>query len=220
MINAIEIVKGIPDRSIDLTKWNGFAIQAERTAQAIQITCDEENVMATDALSEIKTFQKEVEAFRKSEVDPFNKLVKRINDIVRPIGESLDNAEKTIKDKARFYALEKERVRQEEERKRQAEYQAKLEEERKKAIAEKREQVIVTPPPTIMAAPPTTRGEIGASTIKKFWNYELLDIDVLYKTRPDLVKIEEKRREILVAIKINQNISGLRVFEDIDVSAR
>lgn len=217
MNNAIEKVG---ERVIDLTQWNGLAIQAERIAAAIEITSDEEDVMAVDSLSDVTRFKKEVEAARKGEVDPFNKLVKRVNDLFRPIADSLENAEKVIKDKRVFYLREKERVRQTEEQKRLAEYNAKLEAERKKAEEEKREMKIVTPPPVILAAPTTTRGETGASSAKKFWNYEVTDIGELYKARPDLVKIEERRREILEALKTNQSIPGLRVFEDYTITSK
>ena len=210
----------IGDRSIDLTQWNGFAIQAERTANAIEITTDEEDSMAIDSMSEITRFKKDIEAARKDEVGPFNELVKRVNDLFRPITTSLEVAEKMIKEKRVFYLREKERVRQAEEAKRLAEYQAKIEAERKKAEAEKREVKIVTPPPVILQAPSTTHGSAGSSTAKKFWNYEVTDIDALYKARPDLVKMEPKPREILAAVKTNQTIPGLKIFEDISVTSK
>jgi hypothetical protein len=214
-----QIVK-VGNQDIDLTEWNGKAIQAERTAAAIEITTDEEDSMAVDSLAEITRFKRGVESARKTEVEPFNLLVKKINDIFRPISESLDAAESVIKGKRKFYLQEKERVRQEEEGKRLAEYQAKIEAEKKKAEAEHREVKIVTPPPVILPSAPTTRGESGTSTAKKFWNYEVTDIAALYKARPDLVKIEQKPREILAAVKVDQSIPGLRIFEDIQISSR
>lgn len=101
-----------------------------------------------------------------------------------------------------------------------AEYNAKIEAERKKAESEKREMKIVTPPPVVLEAAPTTRGQSGSSTAKKFWNYEITDIHVLYNARPDLVKVEPKPREILAAVKIQQTIPGLKIFEDFQISSR
>jgi hypothetical protein len=213
-------IEKVGDRDIDLTQWNGFAIAAERTANAIEITTDEEDSMAIDSMSEITKFKKDVEAARKDEVGPFNELVKRVNDLFRPITTSLEVAEKMIKDKRVFYLKEKERVRQIEEQKRLVEYNARIEAERKKAAKEKREMAIVTPPPVILEAPSTTHGSAGSSTAKKFWNYEVTDIDALYKARPDLVKIEPKPREILAAVKTNQTIPGLKIFEDISVTSK
>ena len=213
-------IEKVGDRDIDLTQWNGFAIAAERTANAIEITTDEEDGMAIDSMSEITKFKKDVEAARKNEVGPFNELVKRVNDIFRPPITTLEAAEKIIKDKRVFYLREKEKMRQAEEQKRLAEYQAKIEAERKKAEKEHREMKIVTPPPIVLQAPSTTHGSAGSSTAKKFWNYEVLDIAELAKARPDLVKIEPKAREILAAAKIDQSIPGLRIFEDMSITSR
>ena len=205
---------------LDLVRWHGMSVQAERIASSIEITCDEEEGMAVDSLSEIKSFMKQTEEARKNEVDPFNRLVKRVNDMFRPIGESLENAEKAIKDKVKFYRVEKERIRQEEERKRQEEYQKKIEAERLKAEQTGKEQKIVTPPPTILPVAQTTHGSIGSATSKKFWNYEVTDIHALYAARPDLVKIEVKARETKAACQTNQAIPGLRIFEDMEIAAR
>ena len=205
---------------VDLVKWHGMSVQAERIASSIEITCDEEEGMAVDSLSQIKSFMKQTEEARKGEVDPFNQLVRRVNDMFRPIGESLENAEKVIKDKVKFYRIEKERIRQEEERKRQEEYQRKIEAERKKAEETGKDQKIITPPPTILPVAQTTHGSIGTATAKKFWNYEVTDIQVLYATRPDLVKMEVKARETKAACQLNQVIPGLRIFEDMEIAAR
>ena len=208
------------DLQLDLVTWQGFSIQAERIASSIEITCDEEEGMAVDSLSQIKTFMKQTEEARKNEVDPFNRLVKRVNDMFRPIGESLENAEKAIKEKVKFYRIEKERIRQEAERKRQEEYERKVEEERKKAEATGKEQKIVTPPPTVLPVAQTTHGSIGSATAKEFWNYEVMDIQALYAVRPDLVKMEVKARETKAACQISQTIPGLRIFEDMEIAAR
>jgi hypothetical protein len=208
------------DPKIDLVKWQGLSIEAERIATAIQITDDEEEGMAVDSLSRIKQFQKETESARKDHVEPFNILVKRVNTMFRPIAESLEKAESAIKEKIKFYRVEKEKVRREAEAKALAEYQAKVDAERKAAEAKHEIPKIVAPPPVILPASQTTRSSEGAATVRAFWNYEVLDIHELYKAKPGLVALMEKRREILEAIKTNQNIPGLRIFEDTLVSAR
>jgi hypothetical protein len=204
---------------IDLVRWNGFSIEAERIAEGIVITDDVEEGMAVDSLSRIKTFQKQTEDARKLHVEPFNILVKRVNNAFKPIAESLERAEAGIKEKIKFYRVQKERVRQEEESRRRVEYEKQLAVERAKAKAGESAK-IVAPPPTIMPAATTTHGDVGAATSKTFWNYEIASLPDLYKARPDLVKMEAHHSAILVAIKTNQFIPGLRVFEDIRVSAR
>jgi hypothetical protein len=208
------------DLKIDLVLWNGYAIEAEKTAEAISIVDDVEEGMAVDYLSKIKTFQKETEVARVAHVDPFNILVKRVNGMFKPIATSLESAETAIKTKIKFYRGEKERVRLALEAKQQKEYEEKIAAEQVEAKAKGEEARIVAPPPAIMPAAQTTRGDVGAATLKKFWNYECTDVVALAAAHPELVKMEPKRREILAVIKTNQHIPGLRCFEDTDVMAR
>ena len=218
-MNELAVMKP-EDLTIDVVKWNAYAIDAEKTAESISIVDDEEEAMAVDYLSRVKSFQKETEAARITHVDPFNQLVKRVNGVFKPIATSLENAEKTIKDKVKFYRTEKERIRQAEEARRLKEYEDKAMADREAARAKGEIAPIVAPPPAILPAAQTTHGEVGAATASKFWNFEVTDIHALYTARPDLVTLEVKKRETLVAIGKTQTIPGLRIFEDIRVSAR
>lgn len=216
---STEIIRA-EDLKIDLTRWHGMSIQAERQAQSIEVTCDEEEQMAVDALSEIKSFQKQTESARKDNVTPFNNLVSRVNDMFRPIGDSLTNAESIIKNKVKHYRMEKERIRQEEERKNQEEFQKRIAEEKKKAEETGKEQRILAPPPTTLPVASTTHGSFGRATGKKFWNFEVENIEELYKARPDLIELVVRKRETKEAVQRNQSIPGLRIFEDMEISAR
>ena len=211
-----ELEARVPEMN-ELVKWQGYSIEAERMAQSLAITCDEEDQMAVGSLSQIKQFQKETENARKAHVDPFNTLVKRVNGMFKPIAESLERAENVIKEKMKFYRIEKEKVRQREEAKQLEEYRAKIAAEVKKPEAEQR---IVAPPPVILPAATTTRGGEGSASAKEFWNYEVMDIAALYAARPDLVTLEGKRRDILAAVKTNQTIPGLRIYKDMEIAAR
>ncbi len=204
----------------DLVKWQGMSIEAERIAEIIEITTDEEHGMAVDSLSRIKSFQKSVTAAKDEALDPFKILVNRVRAMFKPIEDSLEAAEVKIKAKQKAFIVERERIREEENRKRLAEHVAKVKAEQDKAAAEKRDAKIVAPPPVVMSAPATTRGDVGLANARKFWNYEVTDIGLLARERPELVKMEAKRREILEVIKVNQSVPGLRVYEDIQVTAR
>ena len=209
----------VGNEKIDLVKWNGFSIEAERIALAITITDDVEEGMAVYSLSRIKTFQKQTEDARKLHVEPFNQLVKRVNNAFKPISESLDRAENAIKAKIKFYRQQKEAVRQAEEARRMAEYEKQLEAERAK-VKKGETAKIVALPPTILPEATTTHGDIGSATSKKFYNFEVVDMTALAAARPDLVKIEVRRRETLAAIKDGRAIAGLRIFEDLEIAAR
>lgn len=204
----------------DLVKWQGYSIEAERIAGVIEITSDEEDQMAIDSLSRIKTFQKEVVAAKDKELDPFKVLVNRVRNMFAPIEDSLTKAESIIKDKRKAFVVAREKAREEENRKRMEEHAAKVKAERDAAKAAGTTAPIVAPPPVVMSAPVTTRGEVGQSTVKKFWNYEVTDLQQFATACPTLVKIEVKRRETLEVLKTNQNIPGLRVFEDMTVTSR
>jgi hypothetical protein len=204
----------------DLVKWQGFSIQAERMAGAIEITTDEEDQMAIDSLSQIKTFQKSVTAAKDEALEPFKAFVNRVRNMFAPIEDSLTNAETVIKGKRKAFILERDRLRDEENRRRMEEHALKVKAEQDRAKAANVPAPIVAPPPVVMSAPVTTRGDVGSSTAKKFWNYEVTDLAALYAARPDLVKLEVKRRETLEAVKGNQTIPGLRIFEDITVTSR
>lgn len=204
----------------DLVTWQKYSIEAESVAGVIEITSDEENQMAIDSLSRIKTFQKEVTAAKDKALDPFKVFVNRVRNMFAPIEDSLENAEKVIKAKQKAFIMAREKAREEENRKRMEEHAAKVKAEREAAKAKGEAAPIVAPPPVVMSAPATTRGEVGQSTVKKFWNYEVVDLNAFAAAHPELVKIEVKRRETLEAVKKNQNMAGLRIFEDMQVVSR
>jgi hypothetical protein len=207
-------------QSIDLVKVNGMSIEAEKIAAVIVISDDVEERMAVDSLSRIKSFQRKCEEQRKEYVQPFNEIVARINAAFRPIGDSLTKAEGVIKGKLKEYAFQKQSLFQEEEARRLAEHRKKVQEEMAKSKEEGREANIIVPAPSVLPAAPTTHGETGRATAKKFWNYEVVDIAALYAARPDLVKLEVKRRETLVAVAKDQAIPGLKIYEDLEIAAR
>jgi hypothetical protein len=212
---------------IELVKWQGMSIEAERMAGAVVITDDFEEIVGVDTLSKIKQFQKETEAARKEHVEPFNRLVKRVNDMFRPISESLSLAEDTIKGKIKHYRVEKERIRQAEEAKRRKEFEAQIEAEKQKAKEENREQAIVAPPPVILPSANTSRGEIGSASIRKIWKAEVVDLLALCraigegKVAPDCIEIKMAPLHAAARrFKRDNMYPGVRFFEDTEVSAR
>lgn len=127
--------------------------------------------------------------------------------------------------------LEEQRRVEGENRKRREEYEAKLQEERRKAEEENRqaailapppvvEAQIIVPPPTVLPSAPTTKGNIGAATTTKSWDFEVVDIHAVYKAKPELVSLEIRRGLAKSIVQTNQNISGLRVFEVFNTRAK
>lgn len=202
------------DYDIDLTTWNALSIKAERIAEAISVDSDEEEQAGINSLADIKRFMKQVEEARKSQVDPFNKLVKRVNDIFRPIGDGLEKSESIVKDKIKQWRIKKEAIRQEEERKRQLEYQKKIAEEQARAKKEKREAEIIVPPPVVIQT--TTRGNDSTAASRKVWKYEIVDES---KITRDYLMIDESKIKQMIRAGVRE-ISGVRIFEDFEISVR
>lgn len=211
--------------TLDLTEWNGLSIKAERIAGAISVDSDEEEQMAIDSLGDIKRFMKQVEEARKNQVDPFNKLVKRVNDIFRPIGDGLEKSELVIKNKVKVWRTKKEEIRQAEERKRQQEYQAKIAAEQAQAKKEKREAEIILPPPAVIQT--VTKGTTSTAPTRKTWKAEVVDPMLLVKGIADgiipLEAIEIKASFLNTqarAYKRDGVYPGVKFFEDVDISIR
>jgi len=199
---------------IDLTEWNALSIKAERISEAIAVDSDEEETMAIDSLADIKRFMKQIEDARKNQVDPFNKLVKRVNDIFRPIGDGLVKSESVIKDKVKQWRIKKEAIRQEEERKRQIEYQKQIAEEQAKAKKEKREAEIVPPPPTIMQT--NVRGTPSTASSRKVWKFEVLDET---KIPREYLVLDESKIKAMIKTGTRE-IAGIKIYEDFEISVR
>lgn len=227
---------------VDLVKWNAFSIEAEATAEFISITDDEENAMAVNTLSNIKSFAKEVESARTETVKPLNDLVKRVNGMYKPITDSLTKSESVIKAKMITFSNEKERIRREEEAKRQREFeeqkrqaQKEYEEAQKKAAAEAKktgtapvvvEQKIVEPPKPLMVEK-TVKSSDGQTTIIKSWKAEVSNpmeiLKAILDGRVSVSVIEFKASELnnfAKAKKVEGVFDGIKVYEHQTVSAR
>jgi len=227
---------------VDLVKWNAYSIEAEQTADFITITDDEENGMAINTLSKIKQFGKEVESARTETVKPLNDLVKRVNNMYKPITESLSKSETVIKGKMLVFSNEKERIRREEEAKRQREFEEakkKAEAERieaqRKADAEAKknktapvivEQKFVEPPAPLMQEK-SVRSSEGMATVQKSWKGEVSNpMDILkgiIAGNISITVIEFKPSELnnfAKAKKVEGVFDGIKVFEHQTVVAR
>ena len=206
--------------TIDVVKYNAYSIEARKWAEGLSVVDDVEAGMAVDLRSKIKTHIKEAEADRKDKKAPALELGRRIDNIFNGIIDTFTEADTIIAEKLKHFQMEKLRLQREAEAKQLAEYQKKIAAEQAKAKKEKREAEIVAPPPVILPPDTTIRGSQGSTTFKTFWDYKVTDLQALYKARPDLVKLEEKRREVLEAIKTNHAIPGLEIFENMNAPGR
>lgn len=94
---------------------------------------------AIEAGKQIKSLMKQVEDKRKGLVGPLNDQVKLINDYAKNIREPLERAESHVKTELNLFAVEQERIRQEELRRAEEdrrEQERKAEEDRQRIAAE------------------------------------------------------------------------------------
>lgn len=182
---------------------------------------------ATDLVKTIKDRARAAEDERTRIVGPFNQGVKHINGRFKVITQPLEDAEVALKAKMLAFQRDEQRKAEEERQRLQREQTQRENEERERnrekdvervAIAtEGEEQDRATPPP-IEVAPveiaskfkPVTYGQTGAaSTVRKVWASEIVDITLIPK-------------EFIVAdqVKINQavragirEIPGVRIFQ-------
>jgi hypothetical protein len=206
--------------SIDVALWNARAIESQRLADRIEITDDMEEEIAVGFITGTTKFFKDAEEERKSQVDPFNSLVKKINRVYKSISDPLSASIEIVKKKRSAYLMEKDRKIAEENRRRQEEHQKEIEEVQKLAAEMETEAPVIAPPPTILETKEAVRTENGSAFARKEWFAEVTDVELLYKTRPDLVKLETKLREIKSATKNGEQIPGLRVYQDYSQSTR
>jgi seryl-tRNA synthetase len=184
----------------------------ERIA-SLKIVDEPSHLLAVETSSIITRLKKMVEKARKDQVDPLNAEVKEINAHFKQYSERLDELDTPVRKMLSVWDVEQERIRQEkEDRQRKA-----MEELRRKELEEAAKNRTEAAPALVLPTKEvekTVHSDTGSATSMLFWNYEVTDIDALYKARPDLVKMEEKRRETLVAVGTDQTIPGLRIFRD------
>lgn len=218
----MENVQLYEPEKIDLIKWQGYSIEAEKLAQAIVVTDDDEEAMAIDTVSRIKKFSKETEDARTEKVDPFNLFVKRVNNMFKPITVSLEKAEAMIKTKILAYQREKEVARQ----KAEAEKRKQYEEELRKAEEEAKkngtgEIKTVSIPVVTLPDENTKRGSVGAASKSKTWKAEITDLPAFLravadgKAPADSVEVKIGVLNRLAAInKRDGVVPGVRFFEE------
>lgn len=176
---------------------------------------------ATDLVKTIKTRYKEIEEERTRLVNPFNDGVKAINARFKAMTMPLEEAETQVKGKMLvFQKAEEARAKAEQERldaiRKEAEEKARKEAEENSSGDDIRSMPL--PQSTPVAVAPihkaTTYGQTGAvSTVKKVWAFELLDIQKLAASRPDLVMVDTVKINAEIRGK-GGDIDGLRIYEN------
>jgi len=173
--------------------------------QNFEVETKDDYIKAGDIVKLLKNKIKDVEKKRKVWTKPLDEAKKAImndvNDIINPMKE----AEKLIKDKMILFSeYEEARIAQE---------QKKIEAEAVEKMKETGETEMVVP---VLEQEKTNRGQMGTSTMKEVWAFELEDIKLVpveYLVL-DEVKVRAKIKEKVF------NIPGLKIFKKKSLSIR
>jgi hypothetical protein len=110
-------------------------------------------------------------------------------------------------------AAKKAKFEEQENLERQAREEAKKAEEAQAALDAKQVQMVE-------AAPKSIRTESGAMATRKLnWTWEVTDMNELYKKRPDLFVVDEKKLNKLVK-EGEREIPGVRIYQESTISGR
>jgi hypothetical protein len=209
VVSETKIVVKQQEVSFDITELVKASIQADKFAANLEIMNEKDLILAVEGMAEIKGKIKDGEETRKKVIDSPNKYVKTVNGYFKQPIETLEAAIKKINTKIQFFRDAERQLIEERQAAERDAFNKRQEEEKLNAAREQRTERMVAPPKIIEDKASTFRTPTAKATFIEFWDYEIADLAELYKARPDLVKLEPKRKEILAALKITQNIPGL-----------
>lgn len=240
-LTGIESAEIVVSEDYQQVKATALAAAAEVTSVSDAFTAD----IATDALKQLKAISREVEKTRKAVKEPVLALSRQIDGTAKDFISDLENeasrisrilgawqaAERERQEKARREAERKERearwkaeqeIREAQRIASEKAAAAKTEQERdavEQEIAAKEQAIIEQTAADVQAAREakiaTRSNEPKGTQLRKTLCFEVTDIQALYKSRPECVRLEPQNDMIRALIKHNQNIPGLRVWEEV-----
>lgn len=210
----METLPALP--SIDVLRYNGWAIEAEQAAKVLEVHNDDDDQTANEIFLKVKKFIKEADAERTEFKEPFLKMGKTIDGTYKPFLDRFKSAADTIETKILQWRAKKRQILAEAEAKAKAEFEAKLKAEQKKIEKNPLLEQEYIPPPVQYIPETSVRTDSGSSTERKVWTYEVVDFIVL----ANKYKIENIKL-INEAIRAGErHIPGLRIYQEISLSGR
>jgi hypothetical protein len=210
----METLPALP--SIDIVRYNGWAIEAEQAAKVLEVNNDQDDQQANELFLKVKRFIKDADSERSEFKEPFLKMGKTIDGTYKPFLDRFKSAADAIEAKILTWREKKRKILAEAEAKAKAEFEAKLKAEEKKVAKNPLLEPEYIPPPVQFIQETSVRTDSGSSTERKTWAYEVTDFSKL----PDAFKVENSKA-INEAIRNGErNISGLRIYQEISLSGR
>lgn len=221
----LELAQGSFERKADI-------LATTRAVTSVVDAMDAE--MAADALRLVSAICKEVEAGRVEVGKPVLELTRKINALAKEFTQDLSDekvrlerilgeyqaAERRLADEARRVAqAEADRLAREAQRAAYASEAAtnQAEAERTQQVAAQAETKAIEARVAAAEIAPTKPEGVAVRTN---WKFEVVDINALFKARPDLCVIEANNAGIRAQIPHNQSIPGLRIWQEAKASVR
>lgn len=223
-------VKNIDQAAVSLgaefTLQQGMALEVARAVTSV--TDAESQETAAQAASKLQALISQLEKDRTAVKAPVLDIGRKIDAVAKegaaPLAKELDR----IKGLLKTFVIEEQKKAQKKQetankfadaRRRRLEEeaaeQAKAGHTEAAAETTQKAAEIATPVPAAM--PP----KADKMTVRKVWKYEVTDVAALHAARPTLTKIEPVASAILAEIRGGmRECAGLRIWEDVDVTAR
>lgn len=210
----METLPALP--SINIVRYNGWAIEAEQAAKMLEVLNDNDDQRANEIFLKVKKFIKDADTERAEFKEPFLKMGKTIDGTYKPFLDRFKSAADVIESKILEWRKKKREIIAEAEAKARAEFEAKRKAEEKKVEKNPLLETEYIPPPVQYIQENSVRTDSGSSSERKTWTYEVVDFAKL----SDTFKIENSVK-INEAIKNGErNIPGLNIYQKISLSGR
>lgn len=197
-----------------------------------KITDDSSEQEAINFMADLTKATKSLDAMKKEKIGPTETLIKELKLIFAKKAEPLDKAVGLIKTKLLAYQQDKIRKQREEAEKKRKEEQERVakEMEAEKEIAElfgddagmkelKKEAEFIEKA-AIKSVMVSTRTDKATTSVRKDWTFELEDINLLLKNRPEFVIVDSVALNRAIKSDGERNIPGLKIFQKETINLR
>lgn len=177
---------------------------------------------AAAVLRDMQAFLRTIEAGRTSVKKPVLDVGRQIDDVARRLVARVKDESDRISRLLGSYQAEQrrlaeeqvraERRRLEEEARKQAQAIAAAESEEEEQQAKEEAQRAIAERQAALAE--VTTPKIDGTSVRQPWCFEVVDIQTLYKAAPHLCTIVPNNAAIRAVIKSNQDIPGLRIWQE------
>lgn len=184
----------------------GEASGVEKIEDAFDAVC------AAEVLKKLSKATREIESARKEVKSPVLDLGKRIDGVAKDFSGDLKEHEKRISRLLGSYEAEQRRIREEAARRERERQEA-----AKRDLASEDEEVVKAAEESLeksAAAIEASAHRPEGTAVRESYQFEVTDINALFKAAPHLCKIEPDNAAIRAAIKKSQDIPGLRIWKE------